>query len=47
MKTLIRFASGMEALPHMDPVDPRFDHIAPNRFSAFAGSVSPSAPPQA
>lgn len=47
MKTLIRFASVMEALPLMDPVDPRFDHGAANRFSAFAGSVSPAAFPQA
>ena len=47
MKTLNRFASVMEALPHMDPVDPRFDHSAANRCSAFAGSVSPSAFPQA
>lgn len=47
MKTLIRFASLMEALPHLDPVDPRLDQTAPNRFSAFAGFVSPSASPQA
>lgn len=43
MKTLNRFASVMEALRRMDPVDPPSDHIAPNRLSAFAGSVSPSA----
>lgn len=46
MKTLIRFASVMEALPHMDPVDPRFDHAAATRLAAFSGSVSPSAFPQ-
>lgn len=46
MKTLIRFASGMEALPHMDPVDPRSDRTAPNRLSAVAYSGSPSASPQ-
>lgn len=47
MKTLIRFASLMEALPHMDPVDPRFEHTAPNRRSAFPRSGSPSAFAQA
>lgn len=47
MKTLNRFASVMEALPHMDPVDPRFDHTEADRRSAFAGSSSPSAFPQA
>lgn len=46
MKTLIRFASLMEALPHMDPVDPRFDHTAPNRLFALSCSGSPAAPPQ-
>ena len=47
MKTLIRFASVMEALLHMDPVDPRFDRPVANKRSAFAGSVSPAAFPQA
>lgn len=47
MKTLIRFASVMEALPHMDPVDPRFDHSLATRCSAFSGSGSPAASPQA
>jgi len=47
MKTLIRFASLMEALPHMDPVDPRLDYSAATRRSAFAYSGSPSAFPQA
>jgi hypothetical protein len=47
MKTLNRFASVMEALPHIDPVDPRFDNTAATRRSAFAGSGSPSAFPQA
>lgn len=46
MKTLIRFASVMEALPYMDPVDPRFDRTVANKRSAFAGSVSPSVFPQ-
>ena len=47
MKTLIRFASVMEALPHMDPVDPRSDRAAANRRFAFAGAGSLSAFPQA
>lgn len=47
MKTLNRFASVMEALPHMDPVDPRSDRAAAIRRSAFAGTGSPSAFPQA
>ena len=46
MKTLIRFASVMEALPLMDPVDPRFDHSAATRHSAFAGAGPRSAFPQ-
>jgi hypothetical protein len=47
MKTLIRFASVMEELPLLDPVDPRSDRALPNRSPAFAGSGSPSAFPQA
>ncbi len=47
MKTLNRFASVLEALPHMDPVDPRFAHTAANRRSAFPRSGSPSAFAQA
>ena len=34
MKTLIRFASVMEALPHMDPVDPGSDRAVAERRSA-------------
>jgi|GEM_PF-3608919 len=45
MQTLIRFASVMEALPHMDPVDPRSERAVANRHFAFAGSVSPAAFP--
>lgn len=47
MKTLNRFASVMEALPLMDPVDPSFDHAVAKRRSALAGSGSLSAFPQA
>lgn len=47
MKTLIRFASGMEALPDMDPVDTRSDRAVAKRRSAVAGSDSSSAFPQA
>lgn len=47
MKTLIRFASVMEALPHMDPVDPRSHRGVANKRSAVAGSVSPAASPKA
>lgn len=47
MKTLIRFASVMEAPPHMYPVDPRVDDTAADSRFAFAGSGSPSAFPQA
>ena len=47
MMTLNRFASVLEALPHMDPVDPSFDHTALNRRSAFPRSGSPAASPQA
>ena len=47
MKTLIRFASVMEALPLMDPVDPRSDRAVAEKLSAVAGSGSPSAFAQA
>lgn len=47
MKTLIRFASVMEALPLMDPVDPRSDRAVANRRFAVAFSGSPAASPQA
>ncbi len=47
MKTLIRFASVMEALPQMDPVDPRSDRGVVTRRSAFAGACSTSVFPQA
>lgn len=47
MKTLIRFASVMEALPQMDPVDPRSDRGLATRLFAVAGSVSQSASPHA
>ncbi|MCC8934883.1 hypothetical protein [Rhizobium sp. 'Codium 1'] len=47
MKTFIRFASIMEALPLMDPVDPRLDHTAATKRYAFAGSGSPAAFAQA
>ena len=43
MKTLIRFASVLEALPVIDSVDPGFDHSVATRRSAFAGSGSLSA----
>lgn len=47
MKTLTRFDSVMEALPYMDPVDPRSDRAVAEKRSAVAGSVSPAASPQA
>lgn len=47
MKTLNRFASVMEALSLMDPVDPHLDHTVATRRSAFAGPASPAASPQA
>jgi hypothetical protein len=47
MKTLNRFASVMEALHHMDPVDPRSHRGVATKRSAFAGSGSPSAFAQA
>lgn len=47
MKTLIRFASVMEALPQIDPVDPRSDRGLATRLFAVAGSGSPAAFPQA
>lgn len=47
MKTLNRFASVMEALPNMDPVDPRSDGTLSTGHHSFAGSVSPAAFPQA
>lgn len=43
MKILIRFASVMEALPHMDPVDPRSEPGVATRLFAVAYSGSPSA----
>jgi len=47
MTTLNRFASVMEALPLMDPVDPSVDHAIASRRSAFAGPGLPTAYPQA
>jgi hypothetical protein len=47
MKTLNRFASVMEALPNMDPVDPSSDGTLSTGHHAVAGSGSPSAFPQA
>ena len=47
MMTLNRFASVLEALPHMDPVDPCSDRELATRLFALSCSGSPAASPQA
>jgi len=47
MKTLIHFASVMEAFLPMYPVDPRSDRFGPTGLFALAGAGSPSAFAQA